>query len=29
MNLEESFLVTKGDMVIYLFRQIPRKLKLT
>ena len=29
MNLEESFLVTKGDMVIYLFRQIPAKLQLT
>ena len=29
MNLEESFLVTKGDMVIYLFRQITRELKLT
>ena len=28
MNLEESFLVTKGDMVIYLFRQITRKLQL-
>ncbi len=29
MHLEESFLVTKGDMLIYLFRQKPRKLQLT
>ncbi len=29
MNLEESFLVTKGDMLIYLYWQKPRKLQLT
>ena len=29
MNLEESFLVTKGDMLIYLCWRKPRKLQLT